>query len=114
MPNKFKAQKTLKSRWLTSDIKFKLLHTGCPMRSGILKGINKKQDQHLTNVVYLRVYTTWRKSCILLISFMQEKNTSFWGQKQTKVVSLKEFPKRSPDHICCNNLHFSNIICQLA
>ena len=33
--DKFKAQRNYKSRWLASDINFKLLHTGCPIAHDI-------------------------------------------------------------------------------
>ena len=32
--HKFKTQENDKSRWLASDINFKLLHTGCPIAHG--------------------------------------------------------------------------------
>ena len=34
--NKFKTQKNNKLRWLASDIKFKILHTGCPIARSFL------------------------------------------------------------------------------
>ena len=75
--NKLKTQKFNKSRWLASDINFKLLHTGCPNAHGFSLPI-------YSNVASVgRSIVDYNRSSFPLESQLT-KYSRIWSCKETK------------------------------